>query len=246
MTHHLECTENDVARYVLAPGAPERARRIAGRLDGARLVSEHRGLLVFTGSHEGTPVTVCATGMGGPSVAIALEELGQLGADTFIRVGSCGVLHEPLTVGDLVVATGAVRRGGAGLGYLPLEHPAVPTFEVTAALRCAAAEAGISVHLGLTSSGDSFYGPRKDRDSLRDGRVSAVEMEADTLFVVGQVRGWRTGALFASDGTPTELKPSWGTDAFARGEEASITVALRAVQLLAAADDGRGPVPGVT
>ncbi|MGE5140996.1 MAG: nucleoside phosphorylase [Rudaea sp.] len=238
MEFHIRCDPQDISRYCFTPGDHARARKIAAHFERARLVSESRGYLVLSGYFGGAFMTVCATGMGGPTVAIALEELGHMGADTFIRVGSCGVLQPGLTVGDVVISIGAVRGGGTANAYLPPSFPAVPSFEVTRALVDAAADRGIAVHVGVSSSGDAFYAPSRGQD-LREGNVLAVEMEADTLFIVGQYRGWRTGALFASDGTSTEIKPAWGEEAFRRGEENAIRIALEAMRGIAKKDAGQ-------
>jgi uridine phosphorylase len=181
-------------------------------------------------------MTVCATGMGGPAVAIAVEELAHMGADTFIRIGSCGVLQEGLGPGDVIISNGVVRYGGTGNAYLPKEFPAVPTFEVTRALVDAAAEMNVPVHVGVTAAGDAFYVEGTQRAEAGKARVLAIEMESDTLFLVGQYRGWRTGALFASDGTATEMKPAWGEEAFRRGEKNAIEIALRAMRAIARRD----------
>ncbi len=233
---HIKADPKDISRYCLTPGDHARARLIASKLTNARLVSETRGYLVFSGDYQGIFMTVCATGMGGPAVAIALEELAHMGADTFIRVGSAGAVAPGLGPGDVVVSTGAVRFGGTGNAYLPLNYPAVPTFAVTRALVDAAEELQMPVHLGVGASGDGFYAPSENRMELAKAHVQCVEMESDTLFVVGQYRGWRTGALFAVDGTPTEIKPAWGEDAFRRGEENAIQIALRAMHKIVSTD----------
>lgn len=236
MEFHIRCDPKDISRYCFTPGDHARARKIAGTFDDGRLIAETRGYLVLSGNYQGIFMTVCATGMGGPATAIALEELAHMGADTFIRVGSCGVLQPGMTVGDIIISSGAVRGGGTAKAYLPSRYPAVPTFEVTRRLVEAAAELDVSVHVGVSASVDAFYAPHEEWDQLKEGHVIAMEMEADTLFVLGQYRGWRTGALFASDGTPTETKPERGEEAFRRGEQNAIRVALRAMYRLAAAD----------
>ncbi len=245
MEFHIQCNPQDVSRYCFTPGDHARAKKIAAQFEDARLVSDTRGYLVLSGLYRNVFMTVCATGMGGPAVAIAVEELAHMGADTFIRVGSCGVLQSGMTVGDVIISSGAVRMGGTANAYLPLSVPAVPTFQVTRALVDAAGELGVAAYVGLSASTDAFSAPRSERDLLREARVLAIEMEADTLFAVGQYRGWRTGALFASDGTPGAVKPAGSEESFRRGEQDAIRVALRAMERLAV-DDGRvepqGPV----
>ncbi|MGB8644922.1 MAG: nucleoside phosphorylase [Anaerolineae bacterium] len=236
MEFHIQCDPRDISRYCLTPGDHARAQKIAAHFDDARVVSETRGYLVLSGHYQGTFMTVCATGMGGPAVAIALEELAHMGADTFIRVGSCGVLQSGLTAGDVIISNGAVRLGGTANAYLPPAFPAVPNFAVTRALVDAATELQLAVRVGLNASGDAFYAPAREPDLLREAHILAVEMEADTLFIVGQYRGWRTGALFTSDGTPTEIKPAWGEPAYRQGEQSAIRIALTAMRHLAATD----------
>jgi uridine phosphorylase len=233
---HIQCDAKDISRYVFVPGDQGRARKIADRLENRRLVSETRGYLVYSGDYAGTFMTVCATGMGGPAVGIAVEELAHMGADTFIRVGSCGILADHLTAGDIVIGTGAVRLAGTAKGYLPIEYPAVPTFQVVRELTDAAAGMNVPVHLGLVVSSDVFYAPRTDGDIFQRAHVLGIEMEADTLFILGQFYGWRTGALFASDGTSKEVKPAWGKVAFEQSESKMIEIAFRAMRKIAQAD----------
>lgn len=238
MEWHIVCDPNDIARYVLCPGDHARATKIADRLDNARLVADTRGYRVYSGQYQGVPMTVCGTGMGGPAVAIALEELAHMGADTFIRVGSCGVFQDGQKPGDVIIATGTWRLGGTSHNYLPAACPAVPTFSVLRALVEAAEALSLPVTVGVAAAGDAFYAPRDpaSRDVLKEAGVVAVEMESDTLFIVGTYRGWRTGALFASDGAPGVIKPEWGVADYRRGEQEAIAIALNATVRLAQAD----------
>jgi uridine phosphorylase len=174
--------------------------------------------------------------MGGPAVAIAVEELAHMGADTFVRVGSCGVLQPSLAVGDVIISSGVVRLGGTAAAYLPCEFPAVPTYQVLRELVDAAARMNIASHVGVTASVDAFYAPTPHEQLVKSAGVLAIEMETDTLYIVGQARGWRTGALFASDGTVGETKPEWGEEAFKRGEENCIVIALDALARITESD----------
>jgi uridine phosphorylase len=243
MEWHIKCDPVDISRYVFCPGDHARARKIADRLQDVRLVSETRGYLVFSGTYNGVFMTSCATGMGGPTVAIALEELAHMGADTFIRVGSCGVFQPGQKPGDVIIASGTWRRGGTANAYLPPAFPAVPTFAV---LRCLVDTAEAMSHpytVGVGLAGDAFYAPRPDPseggDVIKQAGVVSVEMESDTLFVIGAYRGWRTGALYASDGAPGVIKPEWGEADYRRGESLAIDIALNAMYRLAQ-DDGAG------
>jgi len=156
----------------------------------------------------------------------------------FIRVGSCGVFQEGQRSGDLIIASGTFRAGGTANAFLPPAFPAVPTFAVLRELVRAAEALNVPHTVGVGIAGDAFYGPRspESRQMLVDAGVVSVEMESDTLFVLGAYRGWRTGALYASDGTPTEIKPEWGEEDFRKGEENAILVALRAMRALASSD----------
>ena len=200
--HHLKVRRSDLSRFVLLPGSHLRGRLLAELLDDARVVSATRGYYLYSGTHQGVPLSVCSTGMGGPAAAIALEELGALGCDTFLRVGSAGAVAPHLGVGDVVVASECLRGGGTGLCYAPREVPALADTALTAALAEAAHALGPSVHVGLCASSDAFYAPGADAamERLREAGVLALEMEAETLFVVARVRGWRMAAGMVLDG----------------------------------------------
>jgi uridine phosphorylase len=238
MEFHIRCAAEDIARYAFVPGDHSRAKSIADHFDQAKLVSTSRGYNVYTGTVDGIRMTVSSTGMGGPSVAIGIEELAHLGVDTFIRVGSCGTMQPYVNCGDVIIATGTFRAGGTANNYLPVEYPAVPDLTVLTALVNAAKKIGVSHHVGVGSAGDAFYAPRDalQQDMLQKAGLVFVEMESDTLFVVSSLRGWRAGAVFACDGTWKETKPDWGEELFRQGEESSIRVAIEAMKAIALAD----------
>lgn len=241
MEYHIRCDPKDISRYCFVPGSHDRAKMIAAHLKDVKTVSESRGYLVYTGTWEGIRMTVSSTGMGGPSTAIAVEELGHMGADTFIRVGSCGTMQEYIECGGVIIASGTFRAGGTGNNYLPLAFPAVPNFEVTSAMANAAKKLNIKAYVGLGSAGDSFYAPRntEQRSVLKNSGLIFGEMESDTLFIVAAVRGFRAGALFTTDGTAKETKPEWGEKAFHDGEENAIVIALEAMKTIAIADQSQ-------
>jgi uridine phosphorylase len=238
MEWHIQCDPKEISRYVFCPGDQKRAKKIADQFDSCHLVAETRGYVVYSGEYQGVFMTACGTGMGGPAVAIGVEELAHMGADTFIRVGSCGVFQPGQKTGDVIAASGTVRGGGTANAYLPPNFPAVPTFSVLRALVEAGEELKIPVTVGVGHAGDAFYAPhdRREFDSLKNAGLVFVEMESDTLFIVGAVRGWRTGAIFTSDGTPTETKPAAGEADFRRGEMNAIQVALHAMWNIAQGD----------
>lgn len=252
--HHIKALDKDISRYVFIPGDHIRGKKIAERLDGVRLLSSTRAIFVYSGTYKGIPMTVCSTGMGGPQVAIAMEELGRMGADTFIRVGSCGAMQPDMGVGDIVIATATVRDGGTGDNYLPKKFPAAANFFVTRALYDAAQELGVKVHIGLATAGDAFYAPKDPayRELLVKAGVLAAEMESDTEFILGHFHGWRCGALFVSDGGPKakEIKSrgnvsiniaNHATDPdFLQGEDNAIAIALEAMRKIALMDQEQG------
>lgn len=237
---HIRCRQGDVAEYVLIPGDPQRAERIAQHLTDARLVSVNREYTVFTGAYEGVPVSVCSTGIGGPSTAIAMEELKRVGANTFIRVGSCGARRDGIQIGEPVIVNAAVRAGGTASAYLPEIFPAVASLDVVNAMREAARELGIPFHTGMSLSRDAFYRQNQAlNDTLRDVQAVAVsEMECDTVFVVGSALNVRTGAVVGTDSNiylavqPTQEEKE---KLYMVSEKSTIAIALKACVLLARA-----------
>ena len=155
---HIRCKAGDVGRYCILPGDPGRCAAIAARFEKAEQVSQNREFTVYTGVLAGERVSVCSTGIGGPSAAIAMEELIAIGAHTFIRVGTCGGMALPVRAGDVIIATGAIRMEGTSREYAPIEFPAVPDFATTCALVDAARALGKPFHTGVVQCKDSFYG----------------------------------------------------------------------------------------
>ncbi len=205
---HIHCVEGDVGRYVFLPGDPGRCEAIAAHFDNPVHVGLNREFNIYTGTLLGEKVSVCSTGIGGPSAVIALEELTAIGADTFIRVGTCGGIDLDVCPGDVVVATGAVRFEHTSLEYAPLEFPAVADFDVTAALKAAGEALGYRTHTGVVQCKDSFYGqhsPEKSPvyyellnkwESWKRLGVKASEMESAALFVASAALGVRCGSCF--------------------------------------------------
>jgi uridine phosphorylase len=241
MEWHIKCDAGEISRYILCPGHQQRAKKIADQFDVSHLVTESRGYIVYSGEYRGVFMTVCGTGMGGPAVAIGVEELAHMGGDTFIRVGSCGVFQEGQKPGDVIAASGTVRAGGTTNDYLPPIFPAVPTFTVLRSLVEAGEELQIPLTVGVGLASDSFYASHDAQQFLKmkSAGLVFVEMESDTLFIVGAVRGWRTGAIFASDGAPGVIKPEWGEADFRRGEMDAIKTALQAMWKIAQADQAK-------
>ena len=198
MPIHLRANEGDYAPAVLLPGDPLRAKRIAEEfLDGAEQVNGERGMLGYTGTFDGRPVSVQSTGMGCPSAAIVIEELIGLGVRRLIRVGTCGGLQPKLALGDLVVAISAVPGDSTALRYTGGEaHAPTADFGVTHGLIHAAKELDLRPHVGPIASSDTFYDPDPDRHRRWAARgVLAVEMEAAVLFTIAALRGVQGACL---------------------------------------------------
>lgn len=206
LQYHIKCRRHDVARYVLLPGDPGRVKTIASLWDESRKVAEHRQYITYTGRISGVEISATSTGIGGPSAAIAVEELARCGADTFIRVGTCGGNQKDQKIGDVAIATGAVRWEGTTRQYVPIEYPAVGTPEVVMALVEAAEQMGVDYHVGITKSGDSLYAGmafggyhqswmRNVEADFARANVISSEMEASTIFTLANLFGLRAGCI---------------------------------------------------
>ncbi len=205
---HIHCVPGDVGRYCFLPGDPGRCEAIAALFDNPVHVGMNREYNIYTGTLLGEKVSVCSTGIGGPSAAIAMEELTAIGADTFIRIGTCGGIDLNVCPGDVVVATGAIRYEHTSMEYAPIEFPAVPDFGVAAALKAASEDLGYRTHTGVVQCKDSFYGqhsPTKSPvsyellqkwESWKRLGVKASEMESAALFVIASALGVRCGSCF--------------------------------------------------
>ena len=205
---HIHCVEGDVGRYVILPGDPGRCEKIAALFDDAHFVARNREFTIYTGTLLGEKVSVCSTGIGGPSASIAMEELHNIGADTFIRVGTCGGIDLDVRSGDVVVATGAIRFEHTSREYAPIEYPAVANFDVTCALVQAAKNLGKSLKTGVVQCKDAFYGQHSPAkmpvsyellnkwEAWKKMGCLASEMESAALFIVSGKLRVRAGACF--------------------------------------------------
>lgn len=205
--HHIQLREGEVGRYVLLPGDPGRCPLIASHFDDAEKIAENREFTSYSGYLLGEKVGVTSTGIGGPSTAIAIEELSKIGVDTFIRVGTSSGLQPQVQVGDLATICAAVREEGTSQLYMPLAFPAVADIDVTIALREGAKKFGFSHHTGISRSTDSYYGsvaPKRmpvhdELQSRRNAWISAgvicSEMESAAVFIVSRVLKRRAGCI---------------------------------------------------
>lgn len=206
--YHLQIKEGDIGKYVLLPGDPKRCAKIAAYFEDAKRVADSREYVTYTGYLNGEKVSVTSTGIGGPSAAIAIEELVRAGADTFIRVGTCGGMQPEVQSGDLIIATGAIRAEGTSREYAPIEFPAVADFGLVQRLAMAAEKLSMPYHVGVVQCKDSFYGQHepqampvsyelenKWRAWKRLGCL-ASEMESAALFVVASHLKVRCASVF--------------------------------------------------
>ncbi|MFA9380423.1 MAG: uridine phosphorylase [Acetanaerobacterium sp.] len=244
---HISLAPADGARYAILPGDPGRVATIAAFLDEPVSVAQNREFTTYAGTLSGERVLVTSTGIGGPSAAIAVEELFMAGVRTFIRVGTCGGMQQSVLAGDVIAVTAAVRMEGTSREYLPPEYPAAADFDVTTALVTAAKRLGARVHTGVTQSKDSFYGQHSPGrmpvgyellnkwGAWKAAGCLASEMECAAVFSVAESLGARAGAVLhclwnqerASHGLPNT--ESYDT-------EQAIRIAVEAVRALIASD----------
>lgn len=205
--YHIALSEQDSAKYCILPGDPARSEKIAQYLDNPHFVAQNREYTTYTGTLDGERVLVISTGMGGPSAAIAMEELAAIGVNTFIRVGTCGGINMKVKASDVVIPTGAVRYDGTGREYAPIEYPAVADFGIVKALVDSAQALGEKWHTGVVQCKDSFYGQHSPQrmpvsyellnkwEAWKKLGVLASEMESATMFVVADALGVRCGSV---------------------------------------------------
>lgn len=208
LQYHVGLRPGDIGKYVILPGDPKRCKKIAAFFDDPVLVGDNREFVTYTGTILGEKVSVTSTGIGGPSAAIALEELTAIGGKVFIRVGTCGGMDLSVKGGDSVIATGSIRMEGTSKEYAPIEFPAVADFTVTKELEQAAKDLSVPYHVGVVQSKDSFYGQHAPESMASGYELSAKwdawlkcgclasEMESAALFVAGSVRRVQVGAVF--------------------------------------------------
>ena len=241
--YHIGLKPGDVGEYVILPGDPKRSVKIAKYFDDPELVGDSREYVTYTGTLDGVKVSVTSTGIGGPSASIALEELTNIGAKTFIRVGTCGGMDIDVKGGDVVVATGAIRMEGTSKEYAPIEYPAVADLEVTNALVAASKDLGADYHAGVVECKDSFYGQHqpelhpvsyellnKWEAWLRMGCI-ASEMESAALFIAGAYRRVRVGSCFLVVANQEREKAGL-SNAQVHDTDLAIRVAIEAIRKL--------------
>lgn len=245
--YHTGIGPEDIGKYVILPGDPKRCAKIAEHFTDAHLVADSREFVTYTGMLDGEKVSVTSTGIGGPSAAIALEELSKAGAHTFIRVGTCGGMQQDVCGGDIVIASGAVRMEGTSREYAPIEYPAVADLEVANALVAAAKELGLTYHTGVVQCKDAFYGQHEPErmpvsyellnkwEAWKRLGCKASEMESAALFIVAAHLKVRCGSDFLVMGN--QERNALGMDnPIVHDTEVAVTVGVEAIRRLIRAD----------
>ncbi len=250
LQYHIQCKNGDIEKYVLLPGDPGRVDLIADEWDEKKFVASNREYRTFSGKIGGVPLSACSTGIGGPSSAIAVEELAELGADTFIRVGTCGAIHEGIKCGDLIICSGAVRYDGASEEYVDIAYPAVANHEIIFALIQACKKLGLTYHVGISCStstfhcGQSRHGFKGYTQSFIETRIKDLqnagvlnfEMEAATILTLSGIYGLRAGGIFV-------VVADRNNNTFEyKGIDDSVKAANEAVKILASWDKNGTPL----
>lgn len=248
--YHTGVGKGDVGKYVILPGDPKRCVKIAAHFDNPVLVADNREYVTYTGTLDGIKVSVTSTGIGGPSAAIAIDELSKCGADTFIRVGTCGGMQDEVMGGDIVIASGAIRMEGTSREFAPIEYPAVSDVEVMNALINSAKSLKNRYHVGVVQCKDSFFGQHepdimpvsyelqnKWEAWLRMGCL-ASEMESAALFIAGSFLRVRVGSCFLVVANQERAKKNLPNE-HVHDTETAISVAVEAMRLLIKEDSSK-------
>ena len=233
---HLLVEPGDVADIALVPGDPGRVDRIAGHCDDAETVAQNREYKLVNASYGGRELTICSTGIGSPSAAIAAEELAAVGVETFVRVGTTGALQSDIGIGDTIVATGAAKDEGTTKRYESATVPAVPDYDTLSALVESAKARDAPVHVGPIATDDAYYAESPEYVAAwSDAGLLCVEMEAAALFTLARRKGLAAGAICMVDGNLVEGTQKGETDDEELPEKAkdnvtrAIEIALEAV-----------------
>lgn len=241
--YHIGLREGDVGKYVILPGDPKRCKKIAEYFENPQLVADNREFVTYTGYIDGEKVSVTSTGIGGPSAAIAMEELVKVGATHFIRVGTCGGISLDVKGGDVVIATAAIRMEGTSKEYAPIEFPAVANLDITNALVKSAQEFGYSYHTGVVQCKDSFYGQHDTEkmpvsyelqnkwEAWKKLGCLASEMESAALFIVASYLGVKVGSVFLTVANQEREKQNL-ENPVVHDTEKAIKTAINAIKIL--------------
>lgn len=245
--YHIGLKNGDVGEYVILPGDPKRCKKIAEYFDNAEFIADNREYTTYTGYLDGTKVSVTSTGIGGPSAAIAMEELVKVGAKTFIRVGTCGGMDLNVKGGDIVIATGAIRMEGTSKEYAPIEFPAVANLDITNSLVQAAKNLNYTYHTGVVECKDSFYGQHDPQRMPVNYELQnkweawiklgclASEMESAALFIVASTLKVKAGSVFLTVANQEREKQNL-ENPVVHDTDSAIKTAIEALKILIAND----------
>jgi len=241
--YHLGFDDAMGATIAILPGDPGRVPLVANKLGNPEQIAQNREFNTYIGYLDNKPIIVTSTGIGGPSAAIAAEELFQLGINTFIRVGTCGGMADSVLAGDIVIAEAAVRAEGTSLEYAPIEFPALADFEVTSALKTSADKLGYRSHIGVVHCKDSFYGQHspermpvgptllKKWDAWLKLGCLASEMESAAIYTVARSLGARAGCLLYTVWNQ-ERRRKFGDESESHDTEKAILTAIEAAKII--------------
>ncbi len=245
--YHIGLNKGDVGEYVILPGDPKRCEKIAAYFDDAKLIADRREFTTYTGFLNGVKVSVTSTGIGGPSASIAMEELVNIGAKTFIRVGTCGGMDINVKGGDIVIATGAIRMEGTSKEYAPIEFPAIANIDVVNSLIQASKNLGYEHHTGIVQCKDSFYGQHNPErmpvsyelmnkwEAWKRLGCLASEMESAALFIVGSFLRVKVGSVFLTVANQEREKQNL-ENPVVHDTDKAIKTAVEALKILIAQD----------
>ena len=240
---HIGINSTDATTAILL-GNPDRIRAVSAHFAQPEHLTSRRGYIIERVVCGQMPILLVATGIGGPSTAIGVEELIDIGINKLIRLGTCGAIQPHIAVGDLVISTGAVRHDGTSRQYIDVAFPAVPHYQLLTEFVRITAEQAHPVHIGLTHCKDAYYLEKADKQvhqpatkdywtQLRRGGILATEMELATLFILGQLRRVKTAGILINIGRETPI------DVFDRALDASIEIIRKLI--LDFQDDGQPP-----
>ena len=233
---HIQLDESLRIKYAILPGDPARVDRIAQQLENVEELKFNREYRSLRGDYKGVPILAMSTGMGGASMAIAVEELRNIGITHIIRIGSCGALQEGIGLGDLILVNAAVRDDGASRTYAPDTFPGVADPELLAACARSGKDKGFRCHVGLCRSHDSFYIDEVDQINAAWSKrgILGSDMETAALFTVARLRGLKAASIlnnvviWGEDTSESIGSYADGAGLTAQGEKNEITVALEA------------------
>lgn len=218
MQPHLKITSDLISPFVVLPGDPARVDVIGTYLNNFKIIANNREFRTGIGTYKNLPITVCSTGIGCPSTAVAVEELISAGAKYLVRIGTCGgAWRQDIPAGTVIIPTASIRDEGTTIEYIPSTFPAVADLDIVTALRDSAKQTTTPYRIGINRTHDAFYGSERSitrwGDYLNDPRwenidtpIISSEMESSALFIVASLRGVKAGAIFAANADPEPLK----------------------------------------